>query len=189
MAIIESATRDALLVLRILKLIPRNHWISTPEIKQALEESGYAIEPRRLQRILRDIHRCEDLHVECNTAGKPYGYRRIPDTDLASAKLTPQESLLLRLAEEHLKYQVPARIMSALTPLFESARHALNETSAASKQNAWMQKVAFVPDSIALMPPTILMRIFDSVSEALYRDSKLDIEYQNVSGECLAVIF
>ena len=63
MAIIESATRDALLVLRILKLIPRNHWISTPEIKQALEESGYAIEPRRLQRILRDIHRCEDLHV------------------------------------------------------------------------------------------------------------------------------
>ena len=184
MAIIESATRDALLVLRILKLIPRNHWISTPEIKQALEESGYAIEPRRLQRILRDIHRCEDLHVECNTAGKPYGYRRIPDTDLASAKLTPQESLLLRLAEEHLKYQVPARIMSALTPLFESARHALNETSAASKQNAWMQKVAFVPDSIALMPPTILMRIFDSVSEALYRDSKLDIEYQNVSGEC-----
>ena len=150
MAIIESATRDALLVLRILKLIPRNHWISTPEIKQALEESGYAIEPRRLQRILRDIHRCEDL----------------------------------RLAEEHLKYQVPARIMSALTPLFESARHTLNETSASSKQNAWMQKVAFVPDSIALMPPTILMRIFDSVSEALYRDSKLDIEYQNVSGEC-----
>lgn len=142
MAIIESATRDALLVLRILKLIPRNHWISTPEIKQALEESGYAIEPRRLQRILRDIHRCEDLHVECNTAGKPYGYRRIPDTDLASAKLTPQESLLLRLAEEHLKYQVPARIMSALTPLFESARHALNETSAASKQNAWMQILA-----------------------------------------------
>ena len=94
------------------------------------------------------------------------------------------ESLLLRLAEEHLKYQVPARIMSALTPLFESARHALNETSASSKQNAWMQKVAFVPDSIALMPPTILMRIFNSVSEALYRDSKLDIEYQNVSGEC-----
>ena len=65
MAIIESATRDALLVLRILKLIPRNHWISTPEIKQALEESGYAIEPRRLQRILRDIHpvfQCS-LHV------------------------------------------------------------------------------------------------------------------------------
>ncbi len=78
MAIIESATRDALLVLRILKLIPRNHWISTPEIKQALEESGYAIEPRRLQRILRDIHRCDDLYVECNTAGKPYGYRAYP---------------------------------------------------------------------------------------------------------------
>lgn len=47
-----------------------------------------------------------------------------------------------------------------------------------------MQKVAFVPDSISLMPPRILTRIFEGVSEGLYRDSKLDIEYQNVNGEC-----
>lgn len=36
MAIIESATRDALLVLRILKLIPRNHWISTRKSSRRL---------------------------------------------------------------------------------------------------------------------------------------------------------
>ena len=76
MAIIESASRDALFVITILRLIPRNKWISTTEIKQALEELGYSVEPRRLQRILRDIHKCDDLYVECNTSGKPYGYRR-----------------------------------------------------------------------------------------------------------------
>ena len=72
MAIIESASRDALFVITILRLIPRNKWISTTEIKQALEELGYSVEPRRLQRILRDIHKCDDLYVECNTSGKPY---------------------------------------------------------------------------------------------------------------------
>lgn len=85
MAIIESASRDALFVITILRLIPRNKWISTTEIKQALEELGYSVEPRRLQRILRDIHKCDDLYVECNTSGKPYGYRRrMPDSDLAA---------------------------------------------------------------------------------------------------------
>lgn len=185
MAIIESASRDALFVITILRLIPRNKWISTTEIKQALEELGYSVEPRRLQRILRDIHKCDDLYVECNTSGKPYGYRRrMPDSDLAADKLRAPESLLLRLAEEHLKYQLPSSIMKTLAPLFDSARRSLKEEGTSARQSAWMQKVAFVPDSISLMPPRILTRIFEGVSEGLYRDSKLDIEYQNVNGEC-----
>lgn len=185
MAIIESASRDALFVITILRLIPRNKWISTTEIKQALEELGYSVEPRRLQRILRDIHKCDDLYVECNTSGKPYGYRRrMPDSDLAADKLRAPESLLLRLAEEHLKYQLPTSIMKTLAPLFDSARRSLKEEGTSARQSAWMQKVAFVPDSISLMPPRILTRIFEGVSEGLYRDSKLDIEYQNVNGEC-----
>ena len=40
MAIIESASRDALFVITILRLIPRNKWISTTEIKQALGLDG-----------------------------------------------------------------------------------------------------------------------------------------------------
>ena len=157
MAIIESASRDALFVITILRLIPRNKWISTTEIKQALEELGYSVEPRRLQRILRDIHKCDDLYVECNTSGKPYGYRRrMPDSDLAADKLRAPESLLLRLAEEHLKYQLPTSIMKTLAPLFDSARRSLKEEGTSARQSAWMQKVAFVPDSISLMPPRIL---------------------------------
>ena len=141
MAIIESASRDALFVITILRLIPRNKWISTTEIKQALEELGYSVEPRRLQRILRDIHKCDDLYVECTTSGKPYGYRRrMPDSDLAADKLRAPESLLLRLAEEHLKYQQPSSIMKTLAPLFDSARRSLKEEGTSARQSAWMQK-------------------------------------------------
>ena len=73
MAIIESASRDALFVITILRLIPRNKWISTTEIKQALEELGYSVEPRRLQRILRDIHKCDDLYVGWGAKFGPEG--------------------------------------------------------------------------------------------------------------------
>ena len=43
MAIIESASRDALFVITILRLIPRNKWISTTEIKQALESINVSL--------------------------------------------------------------------------------------------------------------------------------------------------
>lgn len=99
------------------------------------------------------------------------------------ANLRPQESLLLRLAEEHLKYQLPSPLVRALEPLFEQARTTLKEDGATQKMAAWLKKVAFVSDSVPMMPPGILPRIFDAVSEALYRDSKIEIQYVNTINE------
>ncbi len=183
MAIIGSAAKEALLVLTVLRLIPRHGWISTPQLEQSLAEAGYQIESRRLQRMLQSLRNHEEFGVECNTKSKPFGYRRrVSDSDLASTRLRPQESLLLRLAEEHLKYQLPSPILKSLAPLFDAARLSLNETGSTARQRDWLGKVAFVPDSVALMPPKILPRIFDAVSEALYRDSKLEIEYVNAKN-------
>lgn len=183
MAQAKTAARESLFILTVLKLIPRSGWITTDQLLQTLEEQGHRVEMRTLQRILKSLLDCEDLNVECNKKSKPYGYRRsIPDSDLGVTKLRPQEALLLRLAEEHLKYQLPSPIMKTLKPLFESARLVLNESGSTQGHSTWLQKVAFVPDSIALMPPKILPRIFDAVSEALYRGCKLDVEYRNADG-------
>ena len=180
-----SASREALLILTILRYIPRNRWISTTDLRTTLEEAGFSLEVRRLQRILASICQCPELGVERNGSGKPFGYRRsVPNNDLETTRLRPQESLLLRLAEEHLKYQIPGLLMKTLSPLFESARQTLNEVGTRGRQKEWLQKVAFVPNSIMLMPPKILPRIFNAVSEALYRDNKLEIEYRNLKGDC-----
>lgn len=180
---IGSACREALLILTVLRYIPRNRWISTAELRTTLEAAGFPLAIRRLQRILSDICLCPELGVERNKTGKPFGYRRsVPNNDLEPTRLSPQESLLLRLAEEHLKYQIPSLINKTLSPLFESARQSLNESGPRARQKQWLQKVAFVPNSIMLMPPKILPRIFNSVSEALYRDNKLEVEYKNLQG-------
>lgn len=183
MAKVGSVEREALLIIKILEHIPRNSWISTQDLQQSLNESGFPLETRRIQRLLKSIAGCPELGVECRDKGKPYGYRRsLPDSNLSQKNLRPQESLLVRLAEEYLKNQIPAPVMKPLQSLFELARESLKESGSTARQKAWLQKVAFVPDSIALMPPRILPRIFDAVSEALYRDSKLDLKYTNAEG-------
>ena len=51
----DTAAQDALLILAILKRIPRSSWITSTEIGQALAESGREVPTRRLQRILREL--------------------------------------------------------------------------------------------------------------------------------------
>ena len=55
--------------------------------------------------------------------------------------------------------------------------------SKSAKTREWLQKVAFVSDTVPMMPPKIKPRIFNAVSEALYRDSKLRVKFHNSRGE------
>ena len=47
----------------------------------------------------------------------------------------------------------------------------------------WLKKVAMVPGKLPVMPSKILPRIFSAVSKALWNNTKLDIEYENSSGD------
>ena len=99
MARVSSISQEALLIIEILKLIPRNRLITASEIRNSLFSAGYDIPIRTLQRYLKSISETESLHVECDSRSKPYGYRRSsPKSEFADLKLTPEESLLLSLA-------------------------------------------------------------------------------------------
>lgn len=180
----DTAAQDALLILAILRRIPRRGWITSTEIGKALAESGREVPTRRLQRILRELTDDPAFEVEINTTSKPYAYRRsVPDPTLASMTLSPQVSLLVRMAQEYLKHQLPAPLVKSLDYLFEEAQETLNESARSSRAAMWLRKVAFVPESVPMVPPNIKPRIFEAVSEALYRESKLEIDYVNNQDE------
>ena len=107
----------------------------------------------------------------------------LPIPHLTKVRSRRQESLLLRLCQERLKYQLPPCITEAMEPLFSASKTALNENSKSAKTREWLQKVAFVSDTVPMMPPKIKPRIFNAVSEALYRDSKLRVKFHNSRGE------
>ncbi len=179
----ESTTNEALLMLAVLKRIPYNRSISTTTLAQELKESGLAIAPRRLQRILKRLSLAEDFAVVCDDRARPYGYRRLlKDSDLEATRLHPEESLVLRLAQEHLKHLFPAPVTESLRPIFDQAGESLKELPAADPAADWLQKVAVVPASLPVMPAIIRPRIFQAVSRALWRNTKLDIEYENGNG-------
>lgn len=176
----QTILGEALLMIAIVRRIPRNRWISTTELRQMLADSGINVMMRRMQRMLKQIIASPDLHVEVDQRSKPFAYRRsLPDSDLAAERLTPQESLLLRLCQERLRYQMPAALTQSMEPLFNAASDTLRECSTDPKARGWLQKVAFAPASVPMLPPKVKQRIFDAVSEALFRDSKLRVKFRN----------
>ncbi|MDO5531672.1 YafY family protein [Sutterella sp.] len=182
MSLPDTAAREAFLVIAILRRIPRT-WISSTELERRLAEDGLVLNRRRLQRHLKDIASCELLDVECRSDSKPYQYRRsMPKSELPLETMTPSMSLLMRLAEERMKFQLPPAITSALTTWFDAAHQTLRE-NLDSRKAEWLKKVATVPSSLPMLPPKIRPGIFDKVSEALFRNALLSVKYKNVDNE------
>ncbi len=180
----NSSASDSLLLLTVLKRIPHNRWISTVELMNELQEAGAPIPIRRLQRVLQRLCSSEEFSVVCDTRAKPYGYRRMnPKSDLGGTRLKPEECVVLRLAEEQMKYLLPSAVMESLRPLFDRAREAMKESPVGDPAAGWLKKVATVPGKLPVMPSKILPRIFSAVSKALWNNTKLDIEYENSSGD------
>lgn len=184
MARVSSISQEALLIIEILKLIPRNRLITASEIRNSLFSAGYDIPIRTLQRYLKSISETESLHVECDSRSKPYGYRRSsPKSEFADLKLTPEESLLLSLAGQYLQYLLPTTISTSLSQVFDAARDQLFSHPAATPAASWLNKVALVFTSIPTLPPEIKPRIFSIATEGLYRNRKLEINYSNKNGK------
>ena len=176
----ETLVDESLLLYKILRRIPYGRWTSTIDIANELEASGIHINTRRLQRFLKRISSDEEFCVICDERSKPYGYRRFKrESDLSEVSLRAEEALLLRLSEERLKYLLPAPVIDSLRPMFDRARELMKEEAPNGDSAAWLKKVAVVPATVPVMPPEILPRIFKAVSRALWKNTKIEIQYIN----------
>jgi predicted DNA-binding transcriptional regulator YafY len=170
-----------LLALELLRRIPRRGRISAPELQRQLRDAGFDRDLRTIQRLLDILS--EHFEIERDDRGKPYGYRWLERAQgLAIPTLTPQESLLLLLAEEHLKPLLPARLMKSMASFFAQARRNLGPEGSARLEREWPQKVRVVATSQPLLPPKIPPGVFETVSDALYANRWLRLDYRNASG-------
>lgn len=184
MARTSTALSQALLYLEILKRIPRQASVSRAEIQHSLALDGIKVQTLTLQRALKTIVETESLGIEVNDTSRPFSYRQgSTGSGLEAAQLTPQESLVMRLVEENLNYQLPSEIAKGLAPIFAKARQVLNEEAKNTSEREWLKKVAVVPNALRFEPPRILPRIFNTVTEALYQDKMLKLRFHNASGK------
>ncbi len=168
--------------LELIKRIPRTHKVSAPELYRQLNEAGWQRDLRTVQRQLDEL--AQHFDIDRDDRSKPYGYQwKAAAKGLSLPGLNEKESLLLVLAEQHLRNLLPPETVESLQPFFQQARTNLgphmDDKEATRAAREWMQKVRVVSTSQPLLPPKIHAGVFESVSSALYRNVWLDIDYVN----------
>jgi predicted DNA-binding transcriptional regulator YafY len=173
----------------LLRRIPRGRKITASELHRQLKDAGMERTERTIQRQLEMLS--SHFEIERDERSKPYGYRWLERAQsLAVPHLTPHESLLLQLAEEHLKNLLPTRLMQSMEGFFTQARRNLRDDSQGNNvrlAREWPRKVRVVATSQPLLPPAILPGVVEEVSEALYANCWLELDYQNAAGKRKAV--
>ena len=179
-----------ILALELLKRIPRHGKVSAPDLKRQLDDAGFVRDLRTIQRQLEELS--SHFEIDRDERSKPYGYSwKEQARGLSLPLLSEQESLLLALAEQHLKSLLPASVMKSMDGFFSQARSKLsnvrglkaNQTLLRSKESAWLGKVRVVSATQPLLAPTIKPGVFETVSNALYANHWLQVDYKNAKGE------
>lgn len=178
----SDTLETVLLAVELLRRIPRGRKVTASELHRQLTDAGIDRDLRTIQRQLEMLS--EHFEIERDDRSKPYGYRWLEQAKaLAVPNLTPQESLLLQLAEEHLKNLLPARLMKSMEGFFSQAKRNLGPDSNARLEREWPGKVRVVATSQPLLPPKVAPGVFEVVSEALYSNRWLLLDYRNSTGK------
>ena len=175
--------------LELLKRIPRQHKVSASELHKQMTDAGWQRDLRTVQRQLDELS--QNFDIERDERAKPYGYQwKQQAKGWSLPGLTEKESLLMSLAEQHLRNLLPAEVIKSMAPFFEQARTNLgphNDVRPQSKAaRDWLKKVRVVSTTQPLLPPAIPAGVFDAVSMALYNNVWLDVEYSNSAGRQLS---
>ena len=175
-----------LLAVELLRRIPRGRKITAGELQRQLKDAGMERTERTIQRQLELLS--SHFEIERDERSKPYGYRWLEGAQsLAVPHLTPHESLLLQLAQEHLKHLLPQRLMQSMDGFFTQARRNLEAQQSQDHSlrlaRQWPRKVRVVATSQPLLPPKIESGVLEAVSEALYANRWLELDYKNAAGK------
>ena len=174
------------LSLELLRRIPKRGSITATELRLQLRDAGFEREPRTIQRLLETLSDPDSTFygIERDDSSKPYRYRWKENVKgLTLPGLSTQESLLLTLAEQQLSSLLPAKLMKSMQGFFSQARGQLDEKSTSQREREWLDKVRVVSTSQPLLPPKIDANVFQQVSDALYGNQWLDVDYKNAEGE------
>lgn len=176
-------TREtALLALELMRRIPRNRSVTAKELHEQLADTEVGRDLRTIQRQLEMLSGHFD--IERDDRSKPYGYRwKEKSRGMALPTLSEQESLLLMLAERHLKRLLPNSLVKSMEGFFTQARTNLAPHSNAKREREWLKKVRVVSTTQPLLPPKIKPSVFEQVSTALYANLWLNVDYGNAAGK------
>ena len=178
----SDTLETVLLALELLRRIPRNRKVTASELHEQLASVGIARDLRTIQRQLELLS--DHFGIERDDRNKPYGYRwKLGATGLDLPILSEHESLLLTLAEQQLCNLLPSSLMKSMAGFFVQARSNLGPQATAKREREWLSKIRVISETQPLLPPKIKPGVFEEVSNALYGNRWLNLDYKNAGGK------
>ena len=178
-------TREtALLALELMRRIPRKGKITAKELHEQLADTEVGRDLRTIQRQMEMLS--DYFEIERDDRSKPYGYRWKENAKgMGLPMLSEQESLLLSLAEQYLRSLLPAGLFRTMDGFFVQARKNLDpyNEEKGKREREWLKKVRVVSTTQPLLPPKIKPGVFEQVSNALYANHWLKVDYENPAGK------
>lgn len=178
----KKATDTILRQLAMLRMIPRaTRSIGTRELKDKLEEKGYQVDVRTIQRDLDKLSGVLPLSEDTDGRAKRWFWLEdaavmdIPGMDASMA-------LAFRLAEEHLTLLLPQATLKHLEPHFRNAREIVSP-GRGNRLGLWPDKVCVVGRGPELKAPQIKENVHDAVYRALLEDKQIEVTYKRKDAE------
>ncbi|KAA0875004.1 helix-turn-helix transcriptional regulator [Nitrincola tapanii] len=161
--------------LTLLQLIPRSPgYRATPTLQALLEERGFQVDLRSVQRDLEKMS--NNFPLLCDKSQKPYRWSFDPAFKSNLPALDTPTALTLVLAEEYLKGLLPQAAIVQLNNQFTAARKYLEQLKESGFSD-WTRHVKAIPNGKALIPAPINPTIWAEVTDALLKGIALDVTY------------
>ena len=164
---------EASIILEILNRIPLSkRFVSVDDILNSLASANIDVSRRSLQRYLKQMYDCGKYGLVRDDRGNAYGYRRErTDSITDNIHLKPNECLLLRIAQEHMKYQIPGTVLKWDSYLMRLPKCSRKKVRTPKKINGSTKSASFHPQFRKCLP-----RYF---RESLMRSPKRCIRKRN----------
>ncbi|WP_207002109.1 helix-turn-helix transcriptional regulator [Trinickia mobilis] len=162
--------------------------MSTPQVRDALARAGLPF--RYDKAALRGLQALENQGlVYCESRGRAlYWKKRAGASGMAAkagAMMRFDEALALQVLKRFSSRQIPVLVAQSLSGMFEVAEDKLARAHAATQEHhgKWLSKVAVEPGAFPLEHPTIEPEVFAAVSQALFHERKLHVQYRKRGDE------
>ncbi len=159
-------------------------WDKASEIATRLNEMGYEVSVRTVQRDLLELSIIFPIELN-NKNPRDYGWRWEKGCNLDIPGMSVSEALAMRLVETHLKQMLPVTMLDGLQGVFSLAKTKLDEVEKQNNNHSkdWLNKVRVVPPTQPLLPPVVNADIQADLYQALLENRQIKVSYQPAFSE------
>ncbi|ABM18393.1 helix-turn-helix transcriptional regulator [Marinobacter nauticus] len=169
-------SNTAVRYLTMLRMVPRHpKSITTTELAGRLEEQGFSVTMRSIQRDLEKLSADFPLLVDEESRPYRWSFDRNATMDIIPALDLPA-ALTFELAKAYLSPMLPPRALSHLKPHFDEAHRTLLREK--NPLGQWPDRVRVINRGLGGERPAIDADVLETVTEALLREYKCRLVYQ-----------